>query len=220
MSAPAPAARAEIAKLARLVGQDPARFSYLEAVPPADLQRLRERATDALFDAHSHALDRAAAASRLLPVAVSAAIGQRAFGPLLCARIAGLLEVDRAVDISRRMPDPFLAEIAAELDPRRVSEILARIPDEQMVRIAGLLVERGEHVAMGRFVGHLRPTALRGVLDALDDADLVQIAFLADEREPLARLLAELPEERWQGLLAAATEAGLREEALALSPPG
>ena len=218
MTAPAPDARAEIAKLARLVGEAPERFAYLEAVAPEDIQRLRERATDALFDAHSHALDRAAAASRLLPVPVSAAIGQRAFGPLLCARIAGLLDVARAVDISRRMPDPFLAEIAAELDPRRVSEILARIPDEQVVRIACLLVERGEHVAMGRFVARLHPAALRGVVDALDDADLVQIAFVADEREPLARLLADLPEKRREALLEAATGAGLEEEALALMP--
>lgn len=213
-----PAARAEIAKLARLVGDVPERFTYLKAVPPSDLRALREQATDALFDAHSHALGRAAAATRVLPVPVSAAIGQRAFGPLLCARIAGLLDADRAVAISRRMPDPFLAEVAAELDPRRVSEILASIPDEQVVRIASLLVERGEHVAMGRFVGHLSPAALRGVVDALEDADLVHIAWLTDEREPLVAIVAGLPQDRVTRLRKAATAAGLGEEALALLP--
>lgn len=213
---PRAAARAEIAKLARLVGEPPERFGYLAAVPPADLRALREQATDALFDAHRDALGKAAAASRVLPAAVSAAVGQRAFGPLLCARIAGLLEAERAVDIARRMPDPFLAEVAAELDPRRVSEILSHIPDEQIVRLAQLLVERGEHVAMGRFVGHLSPAALRGVVEVVADADLVHIAFLADEREPLAAIVAELPRRRLLGMLRAAGRAGIRDEAVAL----
>jgi hypothetical protein len=88
------------------------------------VRRLRERATDRLFDADGHALQRIAAASKLLPAAVAAAIGQRAFGPLLCARIAGRLDPGRGVDLAARLPAEFLADVAVELDPRRAGEII------------------------------------------------------------------------------------------------
>jgi hypothetical protein len=89
--------RAEIIKLARLLGREPEGLEYLEQVPAADLRALREQITDALFSAHGHALGRLAAASKLLPIRVVSAIGERAFGPVLAARIAGLLEPERVV---------------------------------------------------------------------------------------------------------------------------
>jgi hypothetical protein len=172
--------RVEILKLARLLDTDPDRLAYLEAVPAEDIRKLRERATDRLFDADGSALQRVAAASRLLPTPLAATIGQRAFGPLLCARVAGRLEPGRGVDLASRLPADFLADIAVELDPRRASDVIVRIPTAQIVEVAAELVRRQEYVAMGRFVGHLSDEAITASLEVIDDLSLLQIVFVLE----------------------------------------
>jgi hypothetical protein len=118
------AARAEVLKLARLLDEDPDELGFLESVAVADLVALREGVTEVLFSAHAGVLTRLVAASRLLPTSVVAAIGERAFGPVLSARLAGLLDPERAVDMAGRLPVSFLADVAVEIDPRRASALL------------------------------------------------------------------------------------------------
>ena len=112
-------ARIEIAKLARLLGEDPARFTYLDRVAPADIRAVRERATEVLFGDNRAAYERIAAASRLVPNAITAAVAQRTFGPMMCARVASVLEPDRALDLAGRLDVAFLAGVAeiAQLYP-------------------------------------------------------------------------------------------------------
>jgi hypothetical protein len=208
--------RAEIEKLARLLGRDPASLAFLETVAPADLCALREQVTDALYDGDRAALQRTASAGRMLPPPLVAALAQKAFGPLLSARIASLLEADRAVDLAERLPVDFLADVAVELDPRRAHAVIAGMPIDRTVRIARELTARGEHVAMGRFIGHLQPDCLAAVVDALGNADLLRIAFVAEDRDRFEEVLAGLPDERVTGMILAAHEHGLWPEALAL----
>jgi len=210
------AARAEILKLARLLGVPPERLAYLEEVPAADIRQLREQATDMLFTAHDGALGRLAAASRLLPVGLVALIGERAFGPILAARIAGLLEPHRAVEIAGRLPTEFLADVAVELDPRRAIDVIAGIPPEQIVEVSLELTRRGEFVAMGRFVGHLPLTTLSAAVRALSDADVLRAAFVMEEKDRLDELADVLGEERLSRVIDAAEREGLWLEALDL----
>jgi hypothetical protein len=93
-------AQAELARLARLLGREPATLSYLESIPPRDLERLREQVTEVLFEPTSGGLGRLAAASRVLPVALVATLGERVFGAVLSARIAGLLDPDRGSQVA------------------------------------------------------------------------------------------------------------------------
>lgn len=174
-------ARAEILKLARLVDRDPDQLSYLVAMPPRDLRVLREQITEKLFTAQERTLRGLVAASKLLPVGLVANLGQSTFGPMLSARVAGLLDPDRAVDIAAKMPSDFLAEIAIELDPRRASAVIAGIPPGRISEITGELARREEYVTMGRFVGHLSDDALRAALDALDDEALSKTMFVTEE---------------------------------------
>ncbi len=111
------AARAELLKLARLLNRDPDQLSYLEVVAADDLKAFREQLTEVLFASSSKTLIRLAVASKLLPTGVVATIAQRAFGPLLAARVAGLLDPGRAVDVAAKLPPDFLADVAIELDP-------------------------------------------------------------------------------------------------------
>jgi hypothetical protein len=192
--------RAEILKLARLLGQAPDQLEYLETVPLTDLRELREQVTDVLFSAQGTALARLAAASKLLPIGLIATIAEKAFGPLVSARIAGLLEPSRAVDVAARLPPAFLADVAMELDPRRASDVIAKIPAGQIADVTRELVGRDEHVTMGRFVGHLSDEALIAAIDEMDDLVLLQVTFVLEEQERLERIVRLLPERRLESI--------------------
>jgi hypothetical protein len=196
------AARAEILKLARLLQVDPARLAYLERVKVQDLRALRDQVTEALFAAHDGALRRLAATSRLLPVALVASLTRSTFGPVLAARVAGLLEPERADEVGQRLPTEFVADIAIELDPRRASAVISRIPPERIHEITTVLALRQEHVTMGRFVGHLDDDALSAALGALSDEDLVQTLVVMEEPLDLERLTRLAGQERVDRLAA------------------
>jgi hypothetical protein len=208
--------RAEILKLARLLGCEPEEMHYLEAVGLADLRILREQVTEVLFDSHLAVLKRLAAASRLLPVALVAQLGERVFGPLLAARITGLLDPGRAVELAAKLPVGFLADVAIELDPRRATDVICRIPAEQISAITGELVDRGEYVTMGRFVGCLPDASITAALDRLDPSSLLEVALVLEGKDGLEHLLDLLGPERFQEMIVTAEEAGLGGDALEL----
>jgi hypothetical protein len=207
-------ARAEILKLARLLNRRPATLSYLEPVPASELRRLREQVTEVVFTSSSKTLGRLAAASKLLPTGVVATIAERAFGPLLAARVTGLLDPSRAVDIAAKLPPEFLADIAIELDPRRASKVIAAIPAAQIRLVTGELVKREEYVTMGRLVGHLSDASVRAAFEVIDDRALLRIAFVLEHKDRLDNLLDLLGPERFEGLTEAAGDANLWPEAL------
>lgn len=216
-SADALQVRAEVLKLARILGRQPGTVTYLEQLPLQDLRLLRDQVTEVLWSADGHALSRLAAASRLLPAGVSASISQRAFGPLLTARMAGLLEPGRAVDVATRLPASFLADVAVELDPRRASEVIAQIPPDQIAGVTRELIAREEYVTMGRFVGHLSDGALAAALAAMDSHALLEVMFVLEEPERLDSVIGMLPADRRRELAQRAQQAGVIE---ALGPLG
>jgi hypothetical protein len=213
VSRPSLEVRAELLKLARLLGQAPDELAYLEAVSVVELRQLREQITEILFDSHLGALKRLALASRLLPVGVVAQMGEKVFGSLLSARITGLLDPDRAVDVAARLPDAFLADVAVELDPRRASAVLARIPADRIAAITRELLARGEFVTVGRFVGHLPDESLRASVDVSGPDDLLQVALVLEQRERLGDFLEMVGPERTEQILGAADRAELGREA-------
>lgn len=135
---------------------------------------------------------------------------------MLSARLAGLLEPKRAADIATRLPTPFLADVAVELDPRRASALIALIGAEQIAAITPELIERREYVTMGRFVGHLSDTALAAALEQMDDATLLRVGFVLEDKRGLERLVRLLGPDRIDGIIDAAAAGGLWLEALDL----
>ena len=182
------AIKAEILKLARLLEREPGSLSFLERVPLEELRRLREQVTEALFTHHEAALQRLAAASRLLPVSLVASLAENTFGPVLAARIAGLLEPERADQVGASLPTPFVADIAVELDPRRASAVISRIPPARIEAVTRELARRGEYVTMGRFVGHLGDEALAAAINALNDEELIETFVVMEDPPELERL--------------------------------
>ncbi|WP_205660680.1 hypothetical protein [Amycolatopsis antarctica] len=196
--------RAEILKLARVLDTAPDRLGFLAEVPAADLRAFREQATDLLFDANEAVLQRMALASKLVPAPVLAKIAQRVFGPLLCARIAGLVDVARGVDVASRLSPTFLADVAAQLDPRRASRIIARIPGDTVAAVASELTRREDWITIGRFVGSLPDSTVSASLEALDDSALLQSSYVLDDKSRAGNVVELLPAKRYLPILRAA----------------
>ena len=209
-------AQGEVLKVARLLQREPESLDYLASLDVEELRELRERLTETVFDAHTGSLRRLAAASRLLPVGLSASMGESVFGPLLSARLTGLLEPARAADMAAKLPAPFLADVAVEMDPRRASDLISRISPAQIAQITAELMARGEYVTMGRFVGHLSEDAITAALGEMDDRSLLGVVFVLEDKNDLPRLVALLPERRVAGVIQAAADHDLWVEALDL----
>ncbi|MES0873736.1 hypothetical protein [Sinimarinibacterium thermocellulolyticum] len=211
--------QAEVHKLALLLGKPLADLPFLDKLDLRTLRALRERITAVLFDADAELFGRIAAATRLMPGPLSAVIAEKALGPLLCARIAGQLPPDRAVDIAKRLPTAFLADVCLQLDPRRVRELIASMPVARIVDVARELAERKAYIVMGRFVDCLPEPAMRAVLDALrDDEALLRIGLYVEDPAQLDAVIEMLPDARLREMIAIAIAQGaeLWADALAL----
>lgn len=211
--------RAELQRLARVLGTGSDKLAYLEALDLVTLKQLRERSTAMLYDADRESLQRIASAARLLPAAITALIAEKSLGPLLCARIAGLMAVETAVDVAKRLPTGFLADVCLELDPRRAKAVVDGIPVPRVVDVSLELARRGEYITMGHFVDILSVDALAAVMDRLrDDTALLKVAFYAEDRPRLNRIIEKLPTARFGGIIDAALADGgeLWPEALSL----
>ena len=196
--------RAEIEKLARALGVPVERLESLSGVPAAQIRATRHAVADALFEADRSAFARAAAAAKVIPSALAAKLAQHALGPLLAARAATLLDPGQARDLARRLPVAFLADLAVEIDPRHARELLTGMPGDQIAQTAAELERRGEHVAMGAFVGCLSDEALAAAVAVLSDASLLHVGFLIEEPERLDGIVASLPDVRLTGIIGVA----------------
>ncbi len=204
----------EILKLARLVDCDAQDLDYLRRVDAQEVRDLREQVTVTMFDADRQMLQRVASAAKLIPTKLAALVGERAFGPLLCARLTALLEPSRAVDVAAKLPTPFLTELAVQLDPRRASRVIAEIPPRQIADITRLLAEREEFIVMGGFVGHLSEAALRAAIAVVNDETLLCTAYVIESKGSIGALVSTLPAERLESIIATATQADRWIEAL------
>lgn len=212
-------AQAERIKLARLLDVPESRLHFLEAVDAASLRAIRETASAVIFDDARATLTRVATASKLLPVAMVALVGERIFGSMLCARIAGLIAPQRALEVSLRLSDAFLARVASQIDPRSAHEVIAGIPLPRVQAVAALLIARGDYVTMGRFVDYLSRDTIRGVIDTIrDNAVLLHVAFYVEDKTKLDDLIDLLPPARLLELvrLSGHADTGVWPEALAL----
>ncbi len=210
---------AETIKLSRLLGVPEGRLALLSELDHTTLRAMRERLGDTFLDDTRPLLQRAVKASRLLPIALIAKVGQRVFGPVLCAHMASLMEPTRAVEIALRMPDEFLADVSAILEPRRAEALIRAIPAARVVAAARILAARGDHVTLARFVGFLPDATIRAVIEAVpSDEALLRTAFFLESKSALDRLVGLVPPDRLRGVVALVASAGaeLWTEALSL----
>jgi len=209
-------AQVEIIKLARLLGTDPVELDYLRAAQPNDIRRFRDQVTDVLFDGDRARLGGFAAGSRVIPASLAATIAERTLGPVLCARLTALVEPDKAVEIAKRLPAPFLAEVAVEMDPRRAKDVIAHIPADLIEAVAGELGRLGEAVTMGQFVAFLSEPALHAAMNGIDDVTLLRTAFVMEGKARLNDIISFLPTERLRSIVVTANDREMWPETLDL----
>ncbi|HEY1182001.1 MAG TPA: hypothetical protein VGE56_06845 [Rhodocyclaceae bacterium] len=213
------ARHAEILKLGRVLGAAPEQLEALSKLDASTIRALREKISASLFDADRHLFQRVATATKLVPAAVAGLIAEKALGPLLCARVAGSLPADRAIDIAKRQKTDFLAEVCLQIDPRQVRELIAGMPVQQTVEVAVELARRREYITMGRFVDSLPEPSMRAILKALtDDEALLRIGFFVEDPSQLSAVIDMLPPQRLHHMIELAVQRGaeLWPEALAL----
>lgn len=198
--------RAQVARLAALLRVEESELGFLSGLPVETLRELRDAVIDRLFSADRGGLEAIAASTRLVPGALSAKIAVKAFPPTLAARVAGVLDTDRAVDLARRVPATYLADLAPHLDPRRVRSILTRLPTTVITGAGRLLGERGEHLTMANFVGVLDDDAVAAANDVLSDDALLRTGVLVEDAARLAQVITLLPADRLRGVLRLAHE--------------
>ena len=209
--------RAEAVKLARLLALDgPESLACVHQVPASELRDYRDAVTELFYEDDGELLQRVADAARLLPAHTLAMMGERALGPLICARLTGLLDPDRAAEISRHFSIDFVAQVAAELDPRRAIDVVTSTPPDRVLEIAVAMAARGEHVAMGRFVVHLDNEALAACIEELSDEDVLQVGFVLEGKERLDEVFEMVGLDRTRRILDRAESMALDEEALDL----
>lgn len=213
------ATRAEIIKLARLLKLKDDQLKFLEASDVTQIRDLRERMSASLYDSSRPHLVRVAAATKLIPVALIAAIGEKFYGPVLCARVTGLMAPERAAEVAGKLPATFLADLSIELDPRSAKEVIALLPASLVVTVAKEMLKRREYITMARFVDVLSDQVIRAVMDVIkEDRALLEIAFFVESSERLEKLIGMIPEERLRGIIvtAATDENNLWPEALSM----
>ena len=194
--------QAERIKLARVLNAPVERLDFLSSLEALELRALRERVTHSLFDQHRALFHRLADAGKFLPVAVNALISEKVFGPMLSARVAGMLPAKRAIEISGKLPIRFQAESCLTLDPRSAPEMLRHMPVRTVVEVARVLLVRKEYVTMARFVDCLSDAAIQGVVkDTRDDEALLRIGFYVESAEKLSHVIGLMPDDRLAGVI-------------------
>jgi len=140
-------------------------------------------------------------------------------GPLLCARTTGLMPPERAVEISRRLPTGFLADLCLELDPRSARAVLFAMPVDRVVEVSRELARRKEYITMGRFVDSLSDEAIKATMaDLEDDEALLRIGFFVEDVARLNTIMDLTPLDRLRNIvrLAVDGDAELWPETLAM----
>jgi hypothetical protein len=187
--------RAEQIKLAHVLRVEPGELEFLAPAPPEDLRELRNRISDALFEADRRHFEGIVKIARRLPAGLNATLAQRALGPNLAAHTANLLDPEVGADMIKRLPAEFLAEIGVHADPRKLAHLTAKIPPQKAREISAAMARKREWVVMGAFVSQLKPAALEAALEPLDAEALLHTGFVIEDKpgvvDPVVRLLSQ-----------------------------
>lgn len=210
------AARAEVVKLAADLGSDVEPLLFLAPLGAESVAELRRTISRARFAKIEPRLRRLAASSRLLPIGTTAKIAQGALGARLCGRVAGVLDIDTAVAFAAQYRAPFLAELSVYLDPERTADVIAAIPTERAIEVGVLLLEQGHYLTLGRLVSVAPEPVVEGVIASSTPAELLRVAFYADDRTRVDAVIAGQSDERLAEFIEAALEENLFDEALTL----
>lgn len=193
-----------LVKLARVLDVDAADVECFAHLDVDDLRAAHWHVVDVLGASDRRRLQGVVGASKLVPTGLAAKIGEKWFGPVLCARLVDLVEPSRAGSFAKHLSAEFMADITARTDPRGVGALTEHLEPATMQAIARVLVERDDHLTLSHFVGHLPAEVIVRILEGIDDhAAVVRIARYVDDLSHLDPIVALLGDERITALVRA-----------------
>jgi hypothetical protein len=208
----------QVQRIARLLGVAVTEVHGLDSVPDEDLRVLHAQISNTLFGRARRRFARVAALSKSVPAPIAGRLAEKFLPPVMAARVAELLEPDKARDLVGRVSVAYLADLATALDPVRSQPVLQAIPARQAGEVARELFGRHEYATMAEFAGSVRLDALFAALDAAAPHDLLAVVPLLDWNDNLDRVIAELPDKQIEQIVADLDATELAELALALDP--
>lgn len=208
--------RVEVTKLAGELGSTTEKLGFLTDHDADRIRELRAALSTAMFSRHEDRLIRIASLTNLIPPSLAAKIAEIALGPMLSARVAGVLNPTDAVRLAKHLDPAFLTELSKSLDPQRVQPILRRLPTELVVDVGRRLLAQGEHITLGRFVAAVDVEAALGVVEGANGSDLLQVALHTEEPSALEAIVERLPDTVLGTVIRTAADDGAWDDALTL----
>lgn len=193
--------KAELQKLAAVLNVSVAELGFLAHLDVPALRELRQATAAAIFDRHARGFRKLAESSRLLPNKLVAVISEKVIPPFLSAQVTGLLEPEDAVDVARRLPVAYQADICLVMDPRRAAPVLQAMPVDNVVNVAMELLRRREFMTMARFVDTLIDSQILAVSRRMQAEGLLQVGFFVEEDKRLDQLIGLLSDEQLAEIL-------------------
>lgn len=200
---------AELQKLAHALDLPPSGLAVVAGLPADDLRTLRLQVSDALFEADKAAFARVAALSKAVPGAIAAKLTQAVLPPIIAARVAELLDADRAADMVGRLSESYVAEVAVRMDAARAPHVVEAIPAAKIGAVARELARREEWVVIGGFVSAVSSPALAASVAEFSGEQLLRIGFVLDDVSRFDEIGDLLTDAQLDELLAAAPAQGL-----------
>jgi hypothetical protein len=196
------AVTAEVERLALLLRCKPREIDFLCRFAAPEIRALRKATFERLHADHEATYARIAAASRLLPMKVTAPLAQRLLPPRVSAGVVASLPPEQAATMAGRMSVEYVADVSSYLSPALAEPVLRRLPVEVVQRVADVLRERCDYSTMAEVVGALSDEQVVAVVESLGEAEiLAQVALRVTDPYALQRLARVLPDERLQDMV-------------------
>jgi hypothetical protein len=211
----APESRAEVLRIAGLMGLEEADIAFLGALTPETLLAFRHQLIEVYFGENA-SLGKLAKVANMMPSALIAKVTVDAIGPILAARVVGEVDTKVAIGVLKRVPINFLVDTAIAADPRRVIPLFAESPTEISKAIADELIVRKEYVAIGQLIAYVENEVMEHALGNASDLDILYSSFLVEEKDRLADGIAMLDDTRILSLVKTASKENCWLEALDL----
>lgn len=211
---------AERQRLAHLLAVGPEELQFLAHLDHESLRALRRACKECLVLEQRPFLVRAIAASRLLPAALIASLGEHTLGPLLCARFSDQMGKAHLASICRHLSPGFMAEVGLHIDIEKLCELADTMPAATLRAITRETLARREYIALGEVLSHLPARLLRHVVHEFPDGEAyLRTAFFVENPARLQDVLEVLPEAMLHDSIRAAarTPETLLSPALALA---
>ncbi|WP_162602285.1 hypothetical protein [Nocardioides daejeonensis] len=209
--------RREVARLAGALHVEERELAYLRDQPAEALRTLRVGLSEHLFERHRRTFRRIGKLAGSVPAPLAGRIAQAALGPAVSARAAATMEPPLAVKLSSSLPAGFLAELSVQLDPERARPIIAGLPERTILDVSAILLERGEHLAMSRFIPVISADLAVRVIEQAERRVILAIANLAEDNAAVEQILERLPVADDAHLAAAVTDEEVALDALSLA---